>query len=335
MDRLFVEFHQLDTSRAKRFQGTGLGLALTRRLAEAQGGSVEVRSVVGQGSVFSAVLPRVLHSTHEIVDQALPDVVATAGAATVLVVEDDLDDRKWLSRTLADAGYGVVAAASGADAISAARKRHFDAMTLDLLLPDMSGWEVLEAVRGTSQNALIHTIVITVVKDGANGHGVDDLLVKPVEPGTLLASLLRVGVAQDNGAILVVDDDAPTLRLAARALTELGYRAVCEQCAADALRFIENEQPAAIVVDLIMPEMTGFELIERLRATPHARDLPIIVWTARDLGEEDVRRLCSSGETVIAKTPGDFAPLLREVRRATRAGNNAQKNESPGSRGVR
>ncbi|TLY50531.1 MAG: response regulator [Gammaproteobacteria bacterium] len=253
----------------------------------------------------------------------MPDVAASDGAPTVLVIEDDSNERKWLSRTLAEAGYGVVSVASGAEAISAARERRFDAMTLDLLLPDMNGWEVLEAVRGTPQNAHISTVVITVVKDGANGRGVQDLLVKPVSPEALLASLRRAGVPPEDGAILVVDDDAPTLHMAALALIELGYRPVCEQRAADALRFIENEQPAAIVVDLIMPEMTGFELIERLRAAPNARDLPIIVWTARDLGEEDVKRLRGSGETVIAKTPGDIGPLLRELRRVTRSGNHA------------
>jgi CheY-like chemotaxis protein/anti-sigma regulatory factor (Ser/Thr protein kinase) len=322
MDRLFVEFQQLDASTAKRYQGTGLGLALTKRLTEAQGGRVEVRSVVGKGSVFSVVLPRILRSTSELDSDNVADLEAAVGAPTVLVVDDDADDRRWLAQTLGGAGYGVVAVATGAEAVHAAQQRGFAAMTLDLLLPDMSGWEVLEAVRATDHNAHVRTLVITVVKDAGSGHGlgVDDLLLKPVAPENLMKSLRRAGVPPEGSAILVVDDDARTLHLATIALAEKGYRALCEHDPAKVLSLIENERPTAIVVDLIMPQMTGFELIDRLRAHPHGKDLPIIVWTAKDLSDADRDRLRRDAEAVVAKTPGGTAALIREIRRVVGAG---------------
>ena len=147
MQRLFVEFQQLDASAAKKYQGTGLGLVLTRRLVEAQGGTVGVRSTPGQGSVFSAVLPRAAQPDQKVASVHPQPYVPRAGAPTVLVIENEMKDRVWLVQTLTAAGYNVASAATGAGALIQCRERHFEAITLDLLLPDMSGWNLLQAIR--------------------------------------------------------------------------------------------------------------------------------------------------------------------------------------------
>ncbi|HEY0191472.1 MAG TPA: ATP-binding protein, partial [Kofleriaceae bacterium] len=195
LGRLFREFEQLEAGSSKRHQGTGLGLALTRRMVEAMGGSVGVRSVVGAGSTFHATLPR-----HAIV---IPRTLtpahispARAGSRTVLVVEDDVRDQAQFIAALESAGLAVELAATGREAISRWRAREFDAVTVDLLLPDMSGLELLAALRDTGANTTTPIIVVTVVPDTkvVAGFTVHDVLHKPIDREILLASLTRAGI---------------------------------------------------------------------------------------------------------------------------------------------
>ena len=197
--RLFVEFEQLDASASKKYQGTGLGLALTKRIVEAQGGRVGVTNTPGKGSIFSAILPRIDHAH-------MPDVAPQpkkepqAGAYTVLVIEDAPRDREWLVNTLEAAGYGVESAATGIEALRFLNERQFDAITLDLMLPDMSGWEVLRQARADGLNRTVPVVVVTVLADAGSGVGfaIHDFLEKPVEQHDLLAALelARIQVRQ-------------------------------------------------------------------------------------------------------------------------------------------
>jgi signal transduction histidine kinase len=195
LGRLFVEFQQLEAGAAKRHQGTGLGLALTRRLVESQGGSVGVKSVLGKGSTFHVCLPR-----FPIAMPRTPTPVrfapARAGARTVLVVEDDVRDQAQLVATLESAGYAVELASTGAEAITRWRARAYDAATIDLLLPDMSGLELLAALRDELTNHRTPIIVVTVVPDAkvVAGFTVHDILHKPLDRESLIASLARAGV---------------------------------------------------------------------------------------------------------------------------------------------
>jgi PAS domain S-box-containing protein len=186
--RLFVEFQQLDASAAKKYPGTGLGLALTKRIVEAQGGRVGVESVMGQGSTFFAILPRLLRAT-----PIEPQRAETAGGARVLVVEDDAREREWLVRTLSEAGYSVESVGLGAEGVRRAREEAFDAITLDLLLPDMAGREVLAAIRAGEHNRHTPVIVVTVVSENAAVAGLEvhEIFTKPVVAGDLIASLGR------------------------------------------------------------------------------------------------------------------------------------------------
>jgi len=195
LGKLFIEFHQLEGGAAKRHQGTGLGLALTKRLVEAQGGSVGVTSEVGKGSTFFAVLPRRTSATSEPVPPPTMHV-ARKGARTVLVVEDDVADQAELVTALASAGFAVELAGTGAEALASWRARDFDAITIDLLLPDMSGLDLLAALHGERRNAKVPVIVVTVVPDAkvVAGFAVHDVIYKPLVSDTLVASLMRAGV---------------------------------------------------------------------------------------------------------------------------------------------
>jgi PAS domain S-box-containing protein len=198
LGRLFAEFQQLDDALTKKQGGTGLGLALTKRIVEAQGGSVGVHSVVGTGSVFYAVLP--LRTRAE--DVPTPEnAFAETGSPTVLIIEDDDGDATLLATTLIDAGYRVQRVRTGHEAITAFDGHHFDAVTLDLLLPDTSGLEVLGHIRRSSGNADVPVICITIVAETSTMAGlpVHEVMEKPISGVTLLASLDRLGIRAGVG----------------------------------------------------------------------------------------------------------------------------------------
>jgi signal transduction histidine kinase/CheY-like chemotaxis protein len=317
MDRLFVEFQQLDASTAKKYAGTGLGLALTKRIVEAQGGHVGVRSDAGQGSLFFAVLPRVCSARRE--GEPAPAAAAARPAAGpwILVVEDEVRDQRWLVETLSGAGYAVECVGTGKAAIERAGERAFDAIILDILLPDVGGQEVLRAIRADGPNRATPVIIATVVAhEGlAVGYHVVDILAKPVHADHLLADLARAGVAAGgNRTLLVVDDDPRALKVAERCLTAGGYRAVCRSDAEGALTALDRDMPAAIVLDLMMPGMNGFEFLDRLRRHPRGRDLPVIVWTEADVTPAQWRLLAARAEGVVLKRDG-LASLLEELGR--------------------
>jgi PAS domain S-box-containing protein len=203
LGRLFVEFQQLDAGLTKQYQGTGLGLALTRRIVETQGGRVGVHSIPGQGSTFYAILPRIatvmVEREEEDVAKPMFSVPERPDAPSVLIVEDEPKDRRQLIQAFTEAGYNVEVAATGTQAIAQCRQRSFDVITLDLLLPDLSGWQVLRAIRGEGPNREVPVIVVTLVTEKEVGLGfpIQDVLNKPVTLEQIFSSLERIKKSPD------------------------------------------------------------------------------------------------------------------------------------------
>jgi PAS domain S-box-containing protein len=318
ISRLFTEFQQLEGGAAKRHQGTGLGLALTKRLVESQGGTVGVRSELGKGSTFHAILPR--RGQRRVRSSGYPEpraIEIRGGTPTVLVVDDNDDDRALIASSLVDAGYGVETAATGTEAMECCKKRTYDAITLDLLLRDMSGIDLLSIIRTTGRNQRAPVIVITVVTEtgSACGFAVNDVIAKPPNVESLLASLSRAGVRPDvAGGVLVVDDDPAALRLMEASLTRMGYTAICRSDGRSGLEAAELLTPVAVILDLMMPGMDGFEFMERLRAMPKHARTPLFVWTIKDLTSEEKLRLRTSAQGLIGKRGGGATVLLAELR---------------------
>lgn len=312
--RLFGDFQQTSEG-ARKSDSSGLGLALTKRIVEAQGGTVSVRSVLGKGSTFNAILPRRSGDVAAVIS-AVQFVSAGADAPTVLVIEDDAKDRERLVAALAGAGYSVEAVGNGAQALERCAARTYDAITLDLLLPDMTGLDVLRAVR-ESINGHVPVIVVTVVAErgAVAGFTVHDLLAKPLSESALLASLHRAGVdpKEGNSVVLVVDDDPASLKVMAASLGRLGYLAVCEQDPVRGLRLATEEPPSAVILDLLMPNMTGFEFLETFRSSSAGRHVPVIVWTSKDLTKDELARLRSSANAVVSKGHDGNARVLAEL----------------------
>ncbi len=313
--KLFIEFRQLEAPATKRHPGTGLGLALTKKVVEAQGGRVGVSSVPGEGSTFFAILPRDFN--------APPTSLEIAGAVgpgvpNLLIIEDEAKERAWLAQILAGAGYYVETASNGTRAIALCRERRFDAITLDLILPDISGQDLLSQIRRDSLNRETPVIVVTVVAGNAAamGYRISEFLVKPVHEAELVAALKRSGIAPDNSRkILCVDDDPTALKLAAVALLSGGYIPLCESDAKSALKLLDEERPAAIILDLMMPGMDGFEFMEQFRRRPQSSETPVIVWTVKDLTAEDRVRLQANVQGVVVKGESGTAQLFEELEK--------------------
>jgi signal transduction histidine kinase/DNA-binding response OmpR family regulator len=326
LHRLFLEFQQLDSSVAKQYSGTGLGLALTKKVVEAQRGQVGVTSTPGQGSIFYAKLPRVLTPVQPAAtaDQRDQQHVATApGTPVILIIEDDAEDRAWIAGALRAAGYAVETVATGAEALVRCRERKFDAITLDIMLPDMSGRAVLEKLRerGLNQQTPVTIVTLLAHKGVVAGFQVNDILSKPVSQSEVIKALERCGVTpRTPRPVLVVDDDRSALKLADKTLRHLGYRTVCRKSGMSALKAASKEHPAAVVLDLVMPSMNGFEFLRRFRRTRRGRYTPVIVWTSKELSAMEKTELRSAA-TAVARKDETAQELIEEIRGILRAPN--------------
>jgi DNA-binding response OmpR family regulator len=314
LQRLFVDFQQLDAGYSKQHQGTGLGLALTRRLVEAQGGSVGVRSTLGEGSVFHMLLNRV-HGT----DAArLARPVTDADAANrALVIEDGAVEQGRLRQALSAAGFQVDAATDANGALRQARERAYAALTLDLLLPGQHGLGLLADIRnqGASQAAPVIGVSMPV-ELAAVTFAIANLLCKPIRSDEITAAMTPFK-AQPPGRtqVLVIDDDAEALDLMQATLKSLGIDAVCLQDARDALRNLDTIRPDAIILDLMMPGFNGFQVLDALQRLPAWRHVPVFIWTSLLLTDEEYATLAQSARAILLKGGGGLEDMLASVRR--------------------
>jgi PAS domain S-box-containing protein len=317
LPRLFMEFEQIDAGRNNQHQGTGLGLALTRRLVEAQGGSVGVRSEPGVGSVFYARLNRI-HGTDATRAKAGERPEPDARAHRLLVIEDDPDLQARLVKGLLGAGYGVEAASSAAQAARLVLGARFDGLTLDLLLADRSSLGLLSDIRnkGNSSSARVMGVTVPVRGSGAAAFAVADILPKPLRSGDLTLAMARFRLPQGaTTRVMVIDDDPMALDLMRVALTDVGVEAVCLQDGRRALDEIDQHQPQAIILGLIMPEFDGFAVLDALHQLPKWWDTPVFIWTSMLLTDDEYASLASSARSIVSKGGGDLMAMLERLKR--------------------
>lgn len=317
--KLFTEFQQLDASPRKRYQGTGLGLAFTKRIVEAQGGRVEVQSVQNEGSTFSAILPRTpLQSSDERSAAPYPS------KASLLVVEPAADLRNWLIDLLQAASFHAEGAASLGEVSDKCRIRRFDAVLVDPLQSDTRSGKLLRVVRASecSSEAVVLAITTSAEQGRSAGFVLQDLCPKPTDHESFIRSFKRVPESADK-LVLVVDDDPNACRIAEASLRSLGYRVVCAANGAEGLLKAMTSAPDLIVLDLYMPHMDGFEFIDRLQHS--AMRVPIVVWTAANLSPDEesslrksVAAVVSKGQAAIADVVAGFLPQLPSSNRASK-----------------
>jgi signal transduction histidine kinase/CheY-like chemotaxis protein len=309
MDRLFRDFTQADASTTRKYGGTGLGLAISRRFCQMMGGDITVDSRMGGGSTFTIRLPRLVEASTTTVaaQDPLPRAqpfASPAEAPLVLVVDDDQTMREVTSRFLERAGFTVVTASGGQEGLRLARALRPAAMTLDVMMPDLDGWTVLAALKGDPELSDIPVILMTILDEKQRGFalGAVDYLIKPVDRGRLIG-LLHGLCAGPTRRVLVVDDDDLMRRELLLALEQDGWQAHGAENGRTALARLADGPFDVVLLDLVMPEMNGFEFLVQLRACDEWRDIPVIVITARDLTEEDRRQLDLGVKRVLRKGP--------------------------------
>jgi signal transduction histidine kinase/DNA-binding response OmpR family regulator len=330
--KLFQDFTQADASTTRKFGGTGLGLALTRRFCQMMGGDVTVHSVPGEGSTFTIKLPAIVSDekseTTEFEVAVVPktetggDRRRTDGppghSTCVLVIDDDPAQRDLLRRFLGKEGFCVRYAESGEAGLRLAKEILPIAITLDVMMPEMDGWVVLQKIRADPALREIPVIMLTMVDDPDRGFalGATDYVTKPVNRHRLAAILKRYSCAEPPCPILLVEDDAQTRASMHKMLVKNGCRVTEAENGEAALASMEKDRPSLIFLDLLMPVMDGFAFAERVRVHPDWRSIPIVVVTAHDVTAEERKRLGRSVETIIHKAGRSQDELLSQVRDA-------------------
>ncbi|MFL5681400.1 MAG: response regulator [Chloroflexota bacterium] len=324
---VFEEFKQVGEA-SERQPGTGLGLALTKRLAEAHGGRMELASARGSGSRFTVVLPRAGHPSRTATNGHTPAPAQPSPTAEVLVVEDDVSAARLLREYLEPAGYSVRVAPDAETGLAIARERMPAAIVLDVLLPGMDGWDALRRLKADASLRDIPVIIVTVVDEREVGLalGAADYLVKPIQRPALIESLARyaprAGLRGEPVRVLAVDDEPASLELIRAALEPEGFAVRGAGGGREALDALKSEAFDLVVCDLVMPEIDGFQVIAALKDDPRTSGIPILVYTGHDLTASDKARLNGNILGIVTKGSGArdglrdwLARTLRETPR--------------------
>ena len=325
MARLFQDFSQAESDTARRFGGTGLGLALSRRLCRMMGGDITVRSVPGAGSTFVAHLPNDAPQSPETIHAA-----QRVSHGSVLVIDDDPAVRELMSRLLVKDGFDVLLAAGGTDGLRIARERRPDAITLDVVMPELDGWSVLATLKSDPAVRDIPVIILSILDDRKTGYalGASDYLTKPLDRGRLSAAL----AGYKRGLhVLVVEDDEMMRLILRRILEDEGYVVTEAANGLEALERLRSAIPGAVLLDLLMPVMDGFEFFAAMHAEPAWRDIPVLVITSKDLTEEDHARLNSSVIRILEKGGQGYEALMADVRKMVAASVSHHKGGHDGA----
>ena len=329
LESLFKPFSQIDSGLSRKFEGTGLGLAMVKLLADLHGGSVAVESTVGKGSRFTVWIP--VRASEEVDRAVAPPAYfpreSRAGDPVALVVEDDYKSAHLIRVQLEAEGFKVVHAASAEAAFVLATQQPLALITLDIMLPNMDGWEFLSRLKKMPTLKHIPVVIISIVADPTKGFalGAASVMQKPISRQDLFESLTRLGLLPlpqgKELTVLVVDDDPKAIEMMAFHMGEVASHVLRASGGREAVETARREKPDLILLDLMMPEMSGFEVVTALHEQPATATIPVIVVTSMEVSDTDRARLNGYVATIIEKSEIEKSELdgdrfITEVRRA-------------------
>lgn len=332
--RLFEAFSQADASTTRKYGGTGLGLAITRRFAQMMGGDVTVESQPGVGSTFVITLPAVVVNVDHPEERAYQEDFDTPSAPhgeqgeTILIIDDDPAARDLLRRFLTRDGFHIEEATSGLEGLEKARTLRPDAITLDVTMPGMDGWAVLQSLKADPEISMIPVIMVSIIDNKNLGFalGATEYLTKPIDRTRLSQIMSRYKCELETGCpVLIVEDDEDASRLLEELMKREGWLAETARNGREGLEKLAMIEPRLILLDLMMPEMDGFEFAAAVRKNPDHKATPIVVITAKDLTEEDRLRLQGYVERILSKTEWDRDLFMDEVRSLVRTSAELRK----------
>ncbi len=317
VDKVFDAFTQADAATAKNFGGTGLGLPITREFCHMLGGDIDCVSSPGQGTTFTIWLPLDSEDRVEPISDTGPDNVVELpeNAPLILVIDDDANIRELLRRHLNGAGYRVALADGGEEGARLARELNPDAITLDVMMPKVDGWTVLSDLKADAATADIPVVMVTIMEDRQLGFslGAAEYLAKPVDRNRLVTVLKQFCGDDLAGDVLLVEDDGETRDVFRRILEREGVNLIEAENGRVALDRLAESEPALILLDLVMPEMDGFEFVEHLRANPAWQHIPVVVVTAKILTAEERARLDGWVEALHQKAEDNIEDVLSDL----------------------
>ena len=314
LKQIFEPFTQASRAVSRKFGGTGLGLALSRRFAHIMGGEIEVESQLGAGSTFTVQIPAFFASRRE--NSAEAESGQAHASVQVLVIDDDANTRDLLTRSLAREGYSSAVAASGDEGLRLAREMHPYLIILDVLMPGMDGWSVLAALKADAELCSIPVVVVSMLDqhDTAYVLGAADYIVKPLSRNRLRQLVDRF-CPSESKRVLVVDDDADMRNLLRQTLEKEHCQVAEAEDGLAALELLKTQTPDLILLDLEMPRMDGLTFAHEIRAHADWRTIPIVVITAKDLGIEERLRLKGRVQRIMEKGRYTRDELMAELRR--------------------
>jgi CheY-like chemotaxis protein len=323
--RIFDAFQQ-GARHPEQTEGTGLGLTLSKRILELHGGRIWVESEAGQGSTFGIALPvrssePALTSVPQVSQgSGLPTEVAPGLRPTVVVVEDDRRSFDLLRVYLEEAGARVVSARDGEEGLDTVRRLSPAGVVLDILLPGIDGWEVLAQLKADPATAAIPVVVVSMLDERGHGFalGAAEYLVKPIGKDQLLAALYRAAAIPERPhTVVAIDDDPLAIELVRASLEPEGWTVLGAATGQEGLALIRERQPSAVLLDLLMPGMDGFEVVEALRADPDTKFVPVVILTSKSMTQQDKERLQGRITYVARKTEFDLSGLASLLRWAS------------------
>jgi len=312
--KLFVAFTQADASTTRNYGGTGLGLSITQSFCRMIGGTISVESTPGSGSTFTMDVPAFC-SEHAVVEDLGDQSVDQETGDYVLIIDDEPAARRLIAAALTEAGFGYREASNGADGIEMARALRPRAIVLDIIMPRQDGWSVLRQLKSDPALCEIPVVLATVIADRELGLalGAVEYLTKPIDSELLIRTVEAIG--SGNSDVLVVDDDRVSRDLLRRILVKQGWTVHEAPNGIRGLEQLKKLKPKVVLLDLIMPDMDGFEMLSQMQHTPEMRETPVIVVTSKDLSGDERAWLRDHAATVVNKNANTRAELVAALER--------------------